>query len=85
MAERAACGAGCSPDPIQVRSVAAVAGIEAGGAGLAVEIPRGAGGSNRGYDAECSRNLKDPGMGCKRGMAYFAPCIAEDWIDEPAE
>ena len=85
VAERAARGAVCSSDAIQVRAVAAVAGIEAGGAGLAVEIPGGADGINRGYDAECGGNLKDPGMGRKRGMAYFTPRVAEGCINEISE
>ena len=85
VAERAGRGAGYSPDTIQVRSMAAVAGIETGGAALAVEIPRGADGIDRGYGAECSGNLKDAGMGRQRCMAYFTPRVAEGCIDEISE
>jgi hypothetical protein len=42
MAGRTGRGPRHSPDTIEVRAVAAVAGVKAGGTGFAVEIPRGA-------------------------------------------
>jgi len=85
VAERAGRGAGHSPDAVQVRAVAAVAGIESGRVGFAVEIPRCTNRVQRGYDAEGHGNLKDPGMGRQRRMTDFTTRIAEAGINEPAE
>ena len=76
MTECACRGARHPPDPVELRSVAAVAGIEARRAGLAVEIPRGADGIERRNRAEGCRDLQDPGMCRQRGMADLAPRIA---------
>jgi hypothetical protein len=65
--------------------MAAVAGIEAGRIGFAVEIPRRTNRVQRGYGAEKRRYLKNPGMCCQRGMADFTARIAAAGVNEPAE
>ena len=75
MAEGTARGPCHSSDAVQVRAVAAGAGIEAGGADFAVKIPRCAQGSNRGYSAENGGNPKDRGVGRQRHVADFTPGI----------
>jgi hypothetical protein len=65
--------------------MAAVAGIEAGRIGFAVEIPRRTNRVQRGYGAEERRYLKDSGMCGKGCMADFTTRIAATGIDEPAE
>lgn len=84
VAEGAACSARHSSNAVQVRAVAAGAGIEARGADLAVEIPRRAQRIDRGYDAEEGWNLKtNARMGRQRDVADLASRIGA--VNEPSE
>jgi hypothetical protein len=78
-------GSAHSPDAVQVRAMAAVAGIEPGRADFAVEIPRSADRIQRSYGAHERGYLKDTGMGGPRDMTDFTSRIAESGIHEPAE